>query len=334
LLLCLVAPALAQARRSNDVVFLHNGDRITGEIRSLQDGNLTIQPTYAKDAVVIDWSQVKRIDSTQTFAIRATSGVQLQARIHDSRGKSLVVGEGRAEGKIPLSAITSIEPLGSTLWTNLHGNVDAGLSFTGSTSQQSATVQGDLAYITVTRSAKVDVSDQFATQVNAKNTNEMLVQSSLYSQVKQAKTYVGAMANFLSSSKQDIALRSTLGAGAARYLLAGHHAKVNGIAGLAYTNQANRQSSAGIQHSFDGVVAAEAEFYRFSAFHFATSAWVYPGLTDAGRLRMTLNQSVYYKLVQGPYLRFSVYDYFDNQPQRATPPNNIGGVLSVGWAFH
>lgn len=300
----------------------------------MQDGNLTIQPTYAKDAVVIDWSEVERIDSTQTFAVRASSGVQLQGRIHNDKEGSLVVGEGHAEEKIPLSAITEIVPVGSTLWTNLHGNVDVGLSFTGSTSQQSATVQGDLAYITATKFAKANVSNQFATQANARDTNEMLVQSSLYSQVKQSKTYVGAMANFLSSSKQDIRLRSTVGAGVARYLLVGSRANVNGIAGLAYTAQINRQPPAGTQHSIDGVVTVEAEFYRFSAFHFATSAWIYPGLTDAGRLRMTLNQSVYYKLAQGPYLRLSVYDYFDNQPQRGTPPNNIGGVLSVGWAFH
>jgi hypothetical protein len=49
---------------------------------------------------------------------------------------------------------------------------------------------------------------------------------------------------------------------------------------------------------------------------------------------MTLSQSLYYKLVRGPYLRFNVYDYFDNQPQIGTPSNNAGGVLSVGWAFH
>ena len=327
-------PAFAQARRSNDVVLLHNGDRITGEIRSLQDGNLTIQPTYAKDAVVIDWSEIDRIDSTQAFAVRAFSGARLQGTIHGSREESLSVGEALSEGKIPLSAISAMEPLGSTLWRNLHGNIDAGLSFTGSTSQQSATIQGGVTYITPTRVARIDTSDQFATQVNAKNTNEMLIQSSLYNQVKQSKTYIGAMANFLSSSKQDIALRSTIGAGAARYLMVGRHANVNGVAGFAYTGQMNQQASAGSQHSIDGVVAVEAEFYRFSAVHFATSAWIYPGLTDAGRLRMTLTQSVYYKFTQGPYLRFSVYDYFDNQPQPRTPSNNVGGVLSVGWAFH
>lgn len=334
MLFCFVVPAFAQARRSNDVVLLHNGDRITGEIRSLQDGNLTIQPTYARDAVVIDWSEIDRIDSTQTFAVRAPSGARLQGALHGSREASLSVGEGLSERKIPLSAISAIEPLGSTLWTNLHGNIDAGLSFTGSTSQQAATIQGSLTYITATRVAKINTSDQFATQVNAKNTNEMLVQSSLYNQVKQSKTYVGTMANFLSSSKQDIALRSTIGAGAARYLMMGRHANVDGVAGFAYTDQINQQASAGTQHSIDGVVAVEAEFYRFSALHFATSAWIYPGLTNAGRLRMTLNQSVYYKLTQGPYLRFSVYDYFDNQSQAGTPSNNVGGVLSVGWAFH
>jgi hypothetical protein len=334
LLFCLSVPAFAQARRSNDAVLLRNGDRITGEIRSLQNGDFTIQPTYAKDPVVIDWSEIDRIDSTQTFVVRSSSGGRLEGHVHGSREENLWVEEGLSEGKIPLSEITAIEPVGSTLWTNLHGNIDAGLSFTGSTSQQSATVQMDLMYITAAKFAKIDVSDQFATQVNAKDTNEMLVKSLLYRQVKQSKTYVGTMANFLSSSKQDIALRSTIGMGAARYLLVRRHADMNGIAGIAYTDQVNQQFFAETQRSLDGVVAVNAEFYRFSAVNFVTSDWIYPGLTDAGRLRMTLSQSVYYKLTQGPYVRFSVYDYFDNQPQLGTPTNNIGGVLSVGWAFH
>lgn len=334
LLFCLVVPSFAQARQSNDVVLLRNGDRITGEIRSLQNGNLTIQPAYAKDAVVIDWREIDRIDSTQTFAVRASSGGRMEGTLHGSKDGTLLVGAVRPEGTIPLSAITTIEPVGSTLWSNLHGNMDAGLSFTGSTSQQSATVQADLTYTTATTFAKIDVSNQFATQTNAKDTNEMLIQTSLYRPVKQSKTYAAAMANFLSSSKQDIALRSTIGAGAARYLLVGRHADVDGIAGFAYTNQVNQKSAAKSQHSIDGVLAVEAEFYRFSAINFVTSAWIYPGLTDSGRLRMTLNQSVYYKLAQGPYLRFSIYDYFDNQPEPGTPSSNIGGVLSVGWIFH
>ena len=238
------------------------------------------------------------------------------------------------EHRISLTGVTAIEPVGTTLWENLHGNVDAGLSFTGSTSQQSATMQAGVTYLSARKVAKIDVSDQFATQVNAKNTNEMLVQSLFYGQVKQSKTYLGLMANFLSSSKQDISLRSTAGAGLAVYLLQNRHADVYGIGGLAGTHQVNRGPLGGTERSLDGVVALEARLFRFSAIQLSTSAWIYPGLTDGGRLRMTLNQSLYYKLTQGPYLRLSVYDYFDNQPQPGTPSSNVGGLVSVGWAFH
>ncbi|TCK70902.1 DUF481 domain-containing protein [Acidipila rosea] len=338
LLFLVAVPAFAAARRSDDVVILQNGDKITGEIRSLKNGELTIQPSYAKNAVVIDWSKVQKIESTQIFAVHAFSGARTQGPLHVSRQQSSPAGAEPSQEQFPLSAITAIEPVGSTLWSNLHGNVDTGLSFTGTNSQQSATVQGSVAYTSAMRRAQLSLSDQFATQANAKNTNEMLIQSAVYRQIRQSRNYAGALANFLSSSQQNVSLRSTIGAGFERYLVMNRHSSVAGTLGLAYTDQINQPSSTGIrserQRSMDGALALEAAFYRFSSINFTTSAWLYPGITDAGRFRMTLNQSAYYSLIQGSYVRFTIYDYYDNQPQIGTPPNNVGGVLSIGWAFH
>ena len=59
----------ALAKNVNDVVVLKNGDRLTGEIKSLQSGELRIKADYMAEAVRLDWTKVERIESKSTFLI-------------------------------------------------------------------------------------------------------------------------------------------------------------------------------------------------------------------------------------------------------------------------
>ena len=51
----LVPSAHATRRLKTDVVYMKNGDKITCEIRSLKQGQLTIKQDYANSTVVLDW---------------------------------------------------------------------------------------------------------------------------------------------------------------------------------------------------------------------------------------------------------------------------------------
>jgi hypothetical protein len=113
-------------------------------------------------------------------------------------------------------------------------------------------------------------------------TNETTVKTAIFKQLRKSDWYAGGIANFLSSSEQQIALRSTLGAALATRPV--------------FTNRSN--------------------------------------LTVVGRVRMTLNQDVYYKFLRDFYIRLSFYDNYDNKPVVVAPTNNLGGSTPLGWSFH
>src|SRR5688572_27122631 len=60
-LLVLVAPVLA--KRKDDVVVMKNGDRLTGEIKRLEEGKLIFSASYIASDVVLDWTNVERLES-------------------------------------------------------------------------------------------------------------------------------------------------------------------------------------------------------------------------------------------------------------------------------
>src|SRR4026208_1300488 len=62
------------AKNVDDVVVLKNGDRLTGEIKGLQGGELRIKSDYMAEAVRLDWSRVERLESKSMFMIWLVDG--------------------------------------------------------------------------------------------------------------------------------------------------------------------------------------------------------------------------------------------------------------------
>ena len=59
----------ASSRLKTDVVSMKNGDRITCEIRSLEQGQLTVKQDLCQFHVVFDWNMVDNIQTNQPFVV-------------------------------------------------------------------------------------------------------------------------------------------------------------------------------------------------------------------------------------------------------------------------
>src|ERR1700749_819567 len=74
LLAAVACASAARAGRDDDVIILKNGDRLTGEIKGLQRGELKFKASYMADAVRLDWSKVARLESKSSYLILLTDG--------------------------------------------------------------------------------------------------------------------------------------------------------------------------------------------------------------------------------------------------------------------
>ena len=70
-LLIIAAPTIAQA--DTDVVVFDNGDRLTGEIKSLERGKLRFK-TEATDTISIEWDNVAFLSSEQNIQVELFDG--------------------------------------------------------------------------------------------------------------------------------------------------------------------------------------------------------------------------------------------------------------------
>ena len=336
LALLLAQPALAESRSKTDIVYMKNGDKITCEIKSLEQGQFTVKPDYTSSNIVLDWEKVDHVESTQTFVITDPKGDVFTGRIErDKETKDLTV-IGDTTTRLPNLSVIQVEELGESFWKRMRGNIDLGLSFAKSNSQKNMSLQGGLSYQSREYYFSLDSNSQFTSQQQTSDTNETNIKTALYKQLQRSNWYYGGIANFLSSSAQQIDLRSTLGGGLAKRLIFTNRTNLNAVGGLALTveQDAPNTTSTARTRALDSTFAVQYSTFRFDSTTFNTALWLYPSLTSPGRVRMTFNQDIYYKFLGDFYIRMSFYDNYDNQPVVGAPANNLGGSTTVGWSFH
>ena len=81
---CLAVTVWAPTFAAADVLYLKNGDRITGTIKSIWDDEVTIEPEYS-DEFQVDLPIVERIESDRDFEIEMPCGKARDGHGRDTR---------------------------------------------------------------------------------------------------------------------------------------------------------------------------------------------------------------------------------------------------------
>ena len=70
----------AQAAPKTDIIIFKNGDKLTGEIKSLKRGKLSFN-TDAMGTISIEWDKIAHIESLQYIQIETSSGARYFGRL-------------------------------------------------------------------------------------------------------------------------------------------------------------------------------------------------------------------------------------------------------------
>jgi putative salt-induced outer membrane protein YdiY len=100
---------LVPAAASADVLYLKNGDRITGEIKRIWDDEVTIEPEYS-DEFAVDLPLVERIESDREFEIEMPDGTEVVGTMQgvDDEGNQVIEIDGDSVA-VALSALREVD---------------------------------------------------------------------------------------------------------------------------------------------------------------------------------------------------------------------------------
>jgi putative salt-induced outer membrane protein YdiY/sRNA-binding regulator protein Hfq len=338
IVLSFLLPAARAKSMRKDVVVMTNGDRLTGEVKSLQNGVLYVKTEYVSENIGVDWAQVQQVESSAMYQITLVNGVHMTGKIKrippDKSGSEVFLIESPAGNtRVPASNVAEILTQKETFWRQLKGSIDAGYSFTSGNGQTTLNSDANANYSTPNWITEAGISTSFSGQSGASRTNR--IDGTLtVARFLSHNSYLGLLNEYLHSSEQDLSLRSTLGGGYGRYWIRTNNTSFRWIAGAVYTWESfDTVSGQPNDSNVESFFGAAYDAYRFKFGEIHLQANVFPGLSDFGRVRATTNNSLRIKLTNNFFFTMGFWDNYDSRPPTTAKKNELGVSSSIGWSF-
>jgi hypothetical protein len=307
----IVAMALASivsspafAREKSDVVWLVNGDRITGEIKRLEHGVLRLG-TDSLGNVNIEWDDIKAIESDYEFQFERSDGKRVTGALAAApEPQQLIVKIEDGTVTFAQEDIVRISQIEETFWERVNGSMTFGYSFT----KASDVAQGNLGFRATHRSEIRSFSNRW---------------------------FNSYLLGFEQNDELGLSLRTSLGAGIGRYLKQTNKSELAVLGGLIGTSE-ELKGDAARQENLEGLLGVDYSRYILDSpeMNMSASLFTFPSITESGRTRAQLDINLRWELIEDLFWDLTYYNTYDSDPPSDTETNNDYGVVtSIGYSF-
>jgi Protein of unknown function, DUF481 len=335
----LLSPRLF-AREKTDVIVMKNGDRITGEIKGLSAGVLSLKLSYAQGTIAVEWSQVAHLESNQLFLVKAQDGTVYTGKLSSAATSGgpmsiQIVSVAEKEIEISQTQLINLDQTAESFRHRFNGAISTGILYTKGNETTQYNVSSLVEYRRERWSGQVNVNSSFASSSRASDSTRNQIDLSTMRLLPWNNWFYSGTGNFLQSSVQGIDLQTTLGAGVGRYLRNTNQASLYVLGGLAWQNAQYKtyEAGQGAQNAAAALLTADLKVFRFKKTNLDVSAVLMPGISEPGRLRTNVNASYYIKLFSDLSWNLSFYGNWDNQPPPGLAGSDYGTSSGLSWTF-
>jgi hypothetical protein len=327
-------PAWGYARDKTDVVMLRNGDRLSGDILSLEFGILSLK-TDNMSTLSIEWPAVRSVTSKFEFAIERWDGSKYHGVITTSDdGADLIVQSAAGTIRFPMGEVERISRFSPEFWDRINGALAVGFSYTKSSAIQVGSVNFNANYRSTTLDGSLAFSANSTRDSSGTTTDRVLLTSGVQF-LRQSRNFWGLLGSLERDQALGIDARLLAGAGLGRRFVQGPFTELTGIAGIVGSEEWIVGESTP-RASVEAVLGGSWQVFRFidPKTRLDLGLYVFPSLTESGRYRSTGNLALTHKFPHDLTLGLTGYLSYDNQPpEPMAEKSDYGLTLNVGWSF-
>ena len=325
--------ATAYGAQKTDVVVLANGDRITGEIASLQLGQLKFKTDDA-GTLYLEWDKLIRvIATTRVFDVSTTDGRRFLGSLEQTADRELRIMTATGNlVMVPMLDVTELAPIGASFWTKLDGSVSAGYNYTKSSGVGQLNFNSDTVYRRPAFSARLTASLTQTHTEESGTDNVSYIQGS-YLRFRGGRWFVGGSGRFETNESLGIKLRSQAGGVYGPRLINSNRQQMGIAGGLAVNDERGVDVEPVV--NLEGLVQFWWSYYRYDSpkSNLDVDFQYYPSLSSLGRQRVQFNGSFKHEVFKDFTTSLTLYDSYDSRPPNtAFDTNDIGVVISIGWS--
>ena len=322
-----------------DVVVFDNGDRLTGEIKSLERGKLRFK-TDATDTISIEWDNVAFLSSEQNIQVELFDGKRYLGRLKLSPALKVInvqLGEDFVE--LDAGDVVVMTPIESRGLDRVDGSITAGYNFTQADAVEQFNLGLDVEYRTELRSIGLAVNSSIS------NTQEKEASQRHNVNVDYKRFWPNRwlVTGFVTGTRNDelgVDLRTSMGGGGGRILTQSNHSRLLLESGLMFSRENLAADEDGSnspdRNTIEAFIAMDWDLFRFDSpeLDLSTSLEIIPNLTDTGRVRGEFDISLRWEIIHDLFWQITLYDSYDSDPVvDGAEKNDYGISTSLGYSF-
>jgi putative salt-induced outer membrane protein YdiY len=331
----------AFAREHTDVIQLKNGDRITGEVKFLENGILKVDVDYVDGTISIDWLKVAQLDSKALFLLQLQDGsifsttvTTITTRGSEAAGRLELHPEGREAVIIDSSAVVRMTQTSESLFQRTSGRVTLGTTYSKGNNNTQYNIGSEFDYQETKWGARVTYNSNLTSSSGASAATRNQADLIAYRLLPWTNYFYAGTAGFLQSSVQGIDRQTSLGLGIGRFVKNSNRFRFSLMGGAGW--QKDRYSTALDQQTQNIAVAVATtnlQLFLFKKTRLSIDSSVAPTISPSGRLFSRVNMSYYLKVFGKIDWNLSFYGNWDTRPPAGLPSSDYGSSTGLSYSF-
>ncbi len=333
--LATVWPIGAAAAAEPDIVIFANGDRLSGELKSLSRGKLSFDAPQT-GTIPCEWDDVERLSSPQDIRVELEDGSRYFGKLVDSGASRVLVVNDNRRGTVELDmdVVVNMQPIESTNRDRFDLAVTAGYRFVKASEITTFNFGLDTSYETELRRLSLHMDSVVTATGDAEGSQRQNLDFR-FTRLRKNRWLTGGLITVASNDELGLDLRTTFGGGGGRTLRQTNHNDLSLTGGLVVSREeiADQPDS---DTTIEGIIGLNADWFRYDdpELDFSTRLQLFPSLTRFGRLRANLDSSLSWEFLSDLSWVLTFYYAFDSDPVATDAGRQDYGIItSIGWEF-
>ncbi len=332
LFLSVLAAGSLMARGKTDVIILENGDKVTGEIKTVERGILELKTDFM-GTINIEWEHIKKVTSQYAFQVELSSGLKYLGNIEPADDGKLGVTGAYSQIETDLIEVVKVTPIEDNFWDRVKASVDFGFSFKRANRVTDYNLAADASYRVEKYLATVDLSSSLNSTQNVEATQRNVVGTQFHRFLANRWSVIG-LGQFTQNQELGLDFRALVGGGVGKALIQTNRAIVTAIAAGVYNRESfvDEESFANNLEGLGGITF-QAFSFQDPEVDISSSLYAIPGITDWGRIRLEFTVKLKWEIINDLYWSAGAFDSFDSRPPEGTERNDFGVATSIRYKF-
>jgi len=315
----------------NDTLKMNNGDRLIGEVKSMQRGILIFSTKYGDSDFDIEWDEIEEISTENYFFVTLIKGKHYYGWLRSSDSLISILSRDSTIIITYPSKIVDIIPINKGFKYRFNAEIDLGFGLAKSNNLRRITASGRVGYKSENWLTYISGNILSSVQDDAdpikRAEADLVLKYVIYND-----WYLIPSASFLSSTEQQLNSRWNIMLGVGNYLIRSNTAYWGLTVGF-NRNVEDYYDENTDRYSWEGYLGTELNLFDIGDLKLFTKAVAYPSLSEAGRWRFDGELNLKYELPLGFYVKIEFIMNYDNRPVEGAGDVDYVSTLGFGWEW-